>query len=257
MLKAYPESSFNTLLVSSYWCVYFSMWWQKYKVGLKLPMSLLQFMLTGSPGYSKAKPGKKVMPVYSPLPPEPRLSWEEQVSVFLRDVSVRCLCKEEKMDFLHVLREYLHQRKLTVPLGEGGQWCLLMLPLKQSPMTKSLQTAEVTDAVKLLGWFWELVSLYCHQCWQGPHHTGTVYTSWIQIPSKILPVIFANVPAQLLPAVNHSVVIWWKGQRNKHCTCFWLLWTWGYRPDTCWHLHNKCRLQRTPQATATQTIEWW
>lgn len=88
---------------------------------LELPMSLLQFVLTGSPGYGKAEPRKKVMSVCSALPPELSLSREEQVSlVFFRDVSVWGLC-EGKMDFLHVLSVYLHQRKL-IPLlgGKGG-----------------------------------------------------------------------------------------------------------------------------------------
>ena len=160
-------------------------------------MSLLQFVLTGSPGYGKAEPRKKVMSVCSALPPELSLSREEQVSlVFFRDVSVWGLC-EGKMDFLHVLSEYLHQRKL-IPLlgGKGAQWCLLMLPLRQSPMTNSPQTEEVTDAGKLSGWFWELVNPNCHQCWQGPCHTDTVSTpagTESSLPSQTIPVISAHI----------------------------------------------------------------
>ena len=162
-------------------------------------MSLLQFVLTGSPGYGKAEPRKKVMSVCSALPPELSLSREEQVSlVFFRDVSVWGLC-EGKMDFLHVLSEYLHQRKL-IPLlggkGGGAQWCLLMLPLRQSPMTNSPQTEEVTDAGKLSGWFWELVNPNCHQCWQGPCHTDTVSTpagTESSLPSQTIPVISAHI----------------------------------------------------------------
>lgn len=165
-------------------------------------MSLLQCVLTGSPGYGKAEPRKKVMSVCSALPPEPSLSWEEQVSlVFSRCVSVGSVWG--KMDFLHVLSEYLHQREL-IPLlgrwggeGEGGaQWCLLMLPLRQSPMTNSPQTEEVTDAGKLSGWFWELVNPNCHQCWQGPCHTDTVSTpagTESSLPSQTIPVISAHI----------------------------------------------------------------
>lgn len=71
---------------------------------------------------SKAELRKKVMPVCSPLPPEPNLSWEEEVSlVSPRCVSMGSVC--EKMDF-HVLREYLHQRKLLAPSGgEGSDVC--------------------------------------------------------------------------------------------------------------------------------------
>ena len=64
-------------------------------------MSLLQFVLTGSPGYGKAEPRKKVMSVCSALPPEPSLSWEEQVSlVFFRDVSVWGLCEGKWISFM-------------------------------------------------------------------------------------------------------------------------------------------------------------
>lgn len=80
--------------------------------------------------------------------------------------------------------------------GGGAQWCLLMLPLRQSPMTNSPQTEEVTDAGKLSGWFWELVNPNCHQCWQGPCHTDTVSTpagTESSLPSQTIPVISAHI----------------------------------------------------------------
>lgn len=63
-------------------------------------MSLLQFMLTGSPGYSKAVPQKKVMSVFPPLPPELSISWEEQDSLVFQDVSVRDLCERKWISFM-------------------------------------------------------------------------------------------------------------------------------------------------------------
>lgn len=81
-------------------------------------MSLLQFMLTGSPGYSKEVPRKKVMSVFPSLPPELSISWEEQVPPFSRHVSTGYVL--EKMDFLHVFSEHLHQRKLIPSSGGGG-----------------------------------------------------------------------------------------------------------------------------------------
>lgn len=134
-------------------------------------------------------------------------SWTEpllggaSLSSFSRCVSMGSVWG--KMDFLHVLSEYLHQRKLIAPLG-GGQWCLLMLPLRQSPMTNSLQTEEDTDAMQLLGWFQELVNPNCHQCWQGPHHTDTVSTpagTKLSMPSQSLSAMFATISLELLPAV--------------------------------------------------------
>lgn len=155
-------------------------------------MSLLQFMLTGSPGYSKAALRKKVMSVYSPLPPELSLSWEEQVSlVFPRRVSMGSVW--EKMDFL----QWIFSSTEAYTAIEGWeQWCLLMLPLRQSPMTNSPQTEEVTDAVKLSGRFWELVNPNCHQYWQGPCHTDTVSTpagTTLSVPSQTQSVISANI----------------------------------------------------------------
>lgn len=64
--------------------------------------------------------------------------------------------------------------------------------LKQSPMTNSPQSQEVTDAVKVLGWFWELVNPNCHQCWQGPCHADTVSTpagTKLSMPNQSVPVI--------------------------------------------------------------------
>lgn len=163
-------------------------------------MSLLQFMLTGSPGYSKEVPRKKVMSAFLPLSPEVSISWEEQVPPFSRHVSAGYVL--EKMDFLQVFREHLHQRKL-IPSSGGGQWRLLMLPLKQSPMTNSPQTEEVTDAVKLSGWFREHVNPNCHQCWQGPRNTDCVYTSWYQVAmqSQTSYIILAKISQELFPAI--------------------------------------------------------
>lgn len=137
-------------------------------------MSLLQFMLTGSPGYSKAVPQKKAMSVFPPLPPELSISWEEQDSLVFQDVSVRDLCERKWISFMCSVNICI-KGNLYHHRG-GGQWCVLMLPLRQSPMTNSPQTEEVTDAVKLSGWLWELVNPTCHQCWQGPCHTDSVCT---------------------------------------------------------------------------------
>lgn len=82
-------------------------------------MFLLQFMLTGSPGYSKEVPRKKVMSVFPPLSPEVSISWEEKVPPFLRRVSTGYV-EMKKMDFLQVFREHLHQRKLIPSSGGKG-----------------------------------------------------------------------------------------------------------------------------------------
>ena len=105
---------------------------------------------------------------------------------------------------------------------EGGQWCLLMLPLRQSPMTNSPQTQEVTDAVKLSGQFWELVNPNCHQCWQGPRRTDTVSTpagTKLSMPSQSLTVMSANISQQLLPAVpslRRNLMLEWDVQIVWH-----------------------------------------
>lgn len=62
------------------------------------------------------------------------------------------------MDFLHVRRECLHQRKLILLLEGGGEWCLLIPPLKLTPMQNSPLTWHVTNAVKLLGWSYNPLS---------------------------------------------------------------------------------------------------
>lgn len=81
-------------------------------------MTLLQFMLTGSLGYGKTVPGKKVTTVFAPLLPEPSSSWGRRLSSFSRPVSAGSV--REKMDFLHVLSEHLHQRKLMPPSEREG-----------------------------------------------------------------------------------------------------------------------------------------
>lgn len=83
-------------------------------------MTSLQFMLTGSPRQQRAVPAKKVTSVFSPPLPEPSSSWGRRLSTFSRRVSVGSV--QEKMDFLHVLTEHLHQRKLMPPSErEGGR----------------------------------------------------------------------------------------------------------------------------------------
>lgn len=59
-----------------------SLGWQKYKVELRLPVTLLQFMLTGSPGYSKSsaeEEGHVCLSLLSRLNPSP--SWEGEASL--------------------------------------------------------------------------------------------------------------------------------------------------------------------------------
>lgn len=174
----------NTKLVWSYRCLCYSLCWQDPQATAKQCWGRRSRCLFSSPSWTEPLLGRA------------------SLSSFSRCVSMGSVWEE--MDFLHVLSEYLHQRKLILPLGEGGQWCLLMLPLRQSPMTNSPQTEEVTDAVKLSGWIWELVSPNCHQRWQGPRHTDTVSTpaaTKLSMPSQTLPVISANISSELLPAI--------------------------------------------------------
>lgn len=148
-------------------------------------MSLYQFMVTESPGYSNVVPRKKVMLVCSPLPPEPNLSWEEEVSLVSLEMCQYGVCVREN-GFPCAQRISTSEEASSAIRGEV-QSCLLMPSLKQSPMTNSPHTQQVTDALKLLGWFWELVSPNCHQCWQGPYQTVTVSTpaaTKLSVPSQ-------------------------------------------------------------------------
>lgn len=112
-------------------------------------MSLYQFMVTESPGYSNVVPRKKVMLVCSPLPPEPNLSWEEEVSLVSLEMCQYGVCVREN-GFPCAQRISASEEASSAIRGEV-QSCLLMPSLKQSPMTNSPHTQQVTDALKLLG----------------------------------------------------------------------------------------------------------
>ena len=97
----------------------------------------------------------------------------------------------EKMDFLHVLRGYLHQRKLIAPFLERA---VVSFNAATKAITRDkFSTEEVTDAVKLYGGFWELVKPNCRR---GPCHTDAVSApagTKSLMPNQSLPVISENI----------------------------------------------------------------
>lgn len=93
-------------------------------------------------------------------------------------------------------------------------------------------TQEVTDAVKVSGWFWELVNPNCHQCWQGPHHRHCVYTSWYQIvnaePKSACS--FYNCFIAIASCCPIIALAFWC--RREHC--LFSVWHWLF--PRCWKL---------------------
>lgn len=185
-------------------------------------MSLLQCVLTGSPGYGKAEPRKKVMSVCSALPPEPSLSWEEQVSlVFSRCVSVGSVWG--KMDFLHVLSEYLHQRELIPLLGRwGGEGEGGGAVMSVNAATKAI-THDKFSTDRGSHRCWETFRLILGTCQpelssvltRSMPHRHCVYTSWYRIVTA-KPNYSCNFCTYFIGIAsrNPMIAIWCRGERS-------------------------------------------
>lgn len=94
--------------------------WQKHKVEPRLPVTLLQFMLTGSPGYSKSsteEEGHVCLSLLSCLNPSP--SWEGEASLKFFKTCQYQICAREN-GFPSCAQWTFASKEAYTTIGGGG-----------------------------------------------------------------------------------------------------------------------------------------
>lgn len=147
-----------------------SLGWQKYKVEPRLAVTLLQFMLTGSPGYSKSsgeEEGHVCLSLLSCLNPSP--SWEGEASLKFFKTCQYQICAREN-GFPSCAQWTFASKEAYTTIAGGG---VMSFNATAKAISRDKFSADRGShrCCRTLSWGGGILGTCqptCHQCWQGP-----------------------------------------------------------------------------------------